>query len=118
LSDRPNVILVPPLDYPACVYLMSRSAIILTDSGGIQEEAPSLGVPVLVLRQTTERPEGVAAGLSRLVGTEAGRIVTEASRLLDSAAAREAMRGDNPYGDGRAAQKICAALAGWNPCAE
>ncbi len=90
---------------------MKRSALILTDSGGIQEEAPGLGVPVLVLRGVTERPEGVEAGTARLVGADPGRIVAEASRLLDDPAVARAMaRAVNPYGDGRAAERIVAAL--------
>jgi len=97
--------------------LLSRSDLVLTDSGGIQEEAPSLGVPVLVLRETTERPEGVEAGLSRLVGTDTDRIVAEATGLLNDPSQREAMRGVNPYGDGQAAARICNALADF-PCVE
>jgi UDP-N-acetylglucosamine 2-epimerase (non-hydrolysing) len=111
LACVPGILLVPPLDYRRLVYLMKRSTLVLTDSGGIQEEAPSLGVPVLVLRQVTERPEGVEAGTARVIGTEPGRIVAEASRLLDDAAAHRAMaRAVNPYGDGHAASRIAQAV--------
>lgn len=107
LSGVSGVHLIEPLDYLPFVYLMTRSHLILTDSGGIQEEAPSLGKPVLVLRETTERPEAVAAGTVRLVGTDRAAIVTEASRLLDDPAAHASMAmSHNPYGDGRAATRI------------
>jgi UDP-N-acetylglucosamine 2-epimerase (non-hydrolysing) len=102
---------VPPLGYVTLVHLLKRSRFVLTDSGGLQEEAPSLGKPVLVLRETTERPEGVAAGTARVVGADRARILTEASRLLEDAAAYARMaRAVNPYGDGRAADRIVAAL--------
>jgi len=108
-----NVLLLPPLDYGAFVSVMSRATLILTDSGGVQEEAPSLGVPVLVLRRKTERPEAVRAGVVRLVGTDRARIVREATRLLTDRAAYRAMaRRKNPYGDGRAAARIVRVLAG------
>lgn len=111
LSHVPHVTLAPPVDYLTLVALMQRSALILTDSGGIQEEAPSLGVPVLVLRETTERPEAVEAGVARVVGTDAQRIVAETFRLLNDPAAHAAMaRGVNPYGDGHAAERIVQAL--------
>jgi UDP-N-acetylglucosamine 2-epimerase len=107
LSTVRNVSLIEPLDYFSLVQLMKRSEIILTDSGGIQEEAPSLGVPVLVMRETTERPEGIEAGVVRLVGTDRERIVREATRLLTDADAHAAMAARaNPYGDGFAAQRI------------
>lgn len=107
LSGVPGVHLIEPLDYLPFVYLMTRAHLILTDSGGIQEEAPSLGKPVLVLRQTTERPEAVEAGTVRLVGTNRATIVTEASHLLDDPAAHAAMAmAHNPYGDGQAAARI------------
>lgn len=112
LSGLDNVHLLPPLEYPALVHLMQRAVIILTDSGGIQEEAPAFGVPLLVLRDKTERPEGIAAGVARLVGTDAARIEAEAARLLDDEAARQAMRAANPYGDGQAAARIVAHLLG------
>ena len=117
LAGAPNIHVIAPVDYLPFVYLMRRAHIILTDSGGIQEEAPSLGIPVLVLRDTTERPEAVAAGTVRLVGTDIGRIVKEAARLLDDPAAHAAMaRAHNPYGDGRAAARIVAVLANaWQP---
>lgn len=107
LSGLPNVHLIEPLDYLPFVYLMDRCAILITDSGGIQEEAPSLGKPVLVMRDTTERPEAVDAGTVKLVGTDHPTIVRETMRLLDDASAYEAMaRAHNPYGDGRAAARI------------
>lgn len=112
LSDLDNVALIEPLDYPHFARLLAISHIILTDSGGLQEEAPALGKPVLVMRKTTERPEGVAAGTARLVGTETDTIVREAERLLDDEAAYATMaRAHNPYGDGRSAARICDLLA-------
>jgi UDP-N-acetylglucosamine 2-epimerase (non-hydrolysing) len=111
LKSTPHVTLLPPLDYLPMVHLMKHAKIILTDSGGLQEEAPSLGVPVLVLRETTERPEGVEAGTLKLVGTEAGQIVREVTRLLDDPVAyAEMARAVNPYGDGHAAERIIEAL--------
>jgi UDP-N-acetylglucosamine 2-epimerase (non-hydrolysing) len=114
LGGIPNVRLIAPLDYLPFVYLMSRAAIVITDSGGVQEEAPSLGKPVLVMRDTTERPEAVDAGTVRLVGTDAERIVAEAERLLDDEAAYGLMsRAHNPYGDGHAAERILEAIRNW-----
>ncbi len=111
LEGVPHITLTPPLDYLSLVHLMKHARLILTDSGGIQEEAPAFGVPVLVLRQVTERPEGIAAGVARLVGTETGRIVQEANRLLDDPAEYARMaQANNPYGDGRAAERIVQAL--------
>ncbi len=111
LGGLEGVALVPPQDYLPFVYLMGKSTLILTDSGGIQEEAPSLGKPVLVMRDTTERPEAVEAGTVKLVGTDAARILAEANRLLDDPAAYAAMsRAHNPYGDGQACVRIAAAL--------
>lgn len=111
LAELDNVRLVEPQDYGVFVHLMARADIILTDSGGIQEEGPSLGKPVLVARESTERPEGLAAGTSLLVGTDAERIVGEVRRLLHDAAAHRAMaRASNPYGDGRAAERTVLAL--------
>jgi UDP-N-acetylglucosamine 2-epimerase (non-hydrolysing) len=105
--------LLPPLDFLPMVHLMQRSDLILTDSGGIQEEAPSLGKPVLVTRDVTERPEGIARGMARLVGTDSARIVAAASELLDDEAARNRFGGGgNPYGDGRASRRIADALLG------
>ena len=113
LSDLPNVILLAPLDYRPFVRLMDRATVILTDSGGIQEEAPSLGKPVLVMREVTERPEGLASGTVRLVGTDPARIVAEVEALLLDPDARQAMaRRHNPYGDGQASARILDALAG------
>lgn len=112
LLGHPCIALVEPLDYLNFVAMLEASTLILTDSGGIQEEAPSLGKPVLVMRDTTERPEGVAAGTSLLVGADAARIVAEATRLLDNPAAREAMaRAHNPYGDGAASRRIAEIIA-------
>lgn len=112
LDGAARVHLVPPMDYATFVHLMARATLIITDSGGIQEEAPSLGVPVLVARRTSERPEGVEAGLVRVVGTNRRRMVEEALRLLGSEEERERMRGArNPYGDGRAARRIVGILA-------
>lgn len=111
LGDARDVHLIEPLDYLPFVYLMSQAEIIITDSGGVQEEAPSLGKPVLVMRDTTERPEAVDAGTVRLVGTDAERILSEAYRLLDNRDAYDAMaRALNPYGDGLAAQRIVQAI--------
>jgi UDP-N-acetylglucosamine 2-epimerase (non-hydrolysing) len=107
LAGRPNVLLIEPLDYVPFVDLMRRAYLIITDSGGIQEEAPSLGKPVLVLREKTERPEAVDAGTVRLVGTSVERIVSEAAGLLENASLYQAMaRVHNPYGDGRASDRI------------
>lgn len=107
LGGLGNVHLLPPQDYLPFVYLMNRSHLILTDSGGVQEEAPSLGKPVLVMRETTERPEAVEAGTVRLVGTDVDMIVDSATTLLDDTNAYEAMSfAHNPYGDGHAAQRI------------
>ena len=107
LSDLDNVKLIAPLAYPAFLWLLNRSYLIITDSGGIQEEAPSLGKPVLVMRDTTERPEAVDAGTVMLVGTNVDKIVTIAERLLNDHAFYENMSGlANPYGDGQASNKI------------
>jgi UDP-N-acetylglucosamine 2-epimerase (non-hydrolysing) len=112
LAGIGNVMLIPPLDYLPFVYLMTRAHLILTDSGGIQEEAPSLGKPVLVMRTTTERPEAVDAGTVRLVGTDRARIVAEVARLLDDDGAYQRMaKAHNPYGDGLAARRIAAVVA-------
>ena len=107
-----NVALIEPLDYPHFARLLSMAEIMLTDSGGVQEEAPALGKPVLVMRETTERPEGVVAGTARLVGTDSSRIVSEIFSLLDDKAAYEAMaRAHNPFGDGQSSRRIVDALA-------
>jgi UDP-N-acetylglucosamine 2-epimerase (non-hydrolysing) len=111
LKGVPHVTLLPPLDYSPMVHLMKHAKLILTDSGGLQEEAPSLGVPVLVMRETTERPEGVEAGTLKLIGTETDHIVREARRLLDDPAAYAGMaKAANPYGDGHSAERIVEAL--------
>lgn len=112
LGALPNVALIDPLDYPTFVRLLDLCAIVLTDSGGVQEEAPALGKPVLVMRDTTERPEGIAAGTAKLVGTDRHRIVTEIFSLLDDDNAYAAMaRAHNPFGDGAAAQRIAEIVA-------
>lgn len=113
LSDIANVHLIAPQDYLPFVYLMSRAYMIITDSGGVQEEAPSLGKPVLVMRDTTERPEAVEAGTVKLVGTNIDLIISEATRLLDDAVSYRAMsRAINPYGDGKASDRIVQVLLG------
>lgn len=111
LGGLPNIFLIDPQDYLPFLYLQKRSYLVLTDSGGVQEEAPSLGKPVLVMRENTERPEGVTAGTARLVGTDVDKIVTNANRLLDDQAAyREMSEQHNPYGDGRASARIVEEL--------
>ena len=113
VPNLPNFFFIEPLQYLEFVYLMSQSSIVLTDSGGIQEEAPGLGKPVLVMRDTTERPEALSAGTVRLVGTNYDRIVQELSRLLDSESAYTQMsHAVNPYGDGQACRRIADVLAG------
>jgi UDP-N-acetylglucosamine 2-epimerase (non-hydrolysing) len=118
LEDAPNVHLIKPLDYQEFAHLLKRSHLVLTDSGGIQEEAPALGKPVLVLRETTERPEAITAGTAKLVGVTRHHIVQEARCLLEDESAYAAMANAvNPYGDGHAAERIAAILAdqiqGW-----
>lgn len=111
LNGIGNIYLIAPLDYLPFVHMMTRAHIILTDSGGIQEEAPSLGKPVLVMRDTTERPEAVSAGTVKLVGTNTADIVRELNRLLvDTSAYRDMSYAHNPYGDGKACQRILEAL--------
>ena len=111
--SRPNFFFIEPLQYLEFVHLMSKATIVLTDSGGIQEEAPGLGKPVLVMRDTTERPEALASGTVHLVGTDYDKIVNEVSTLLDDASAYEAMsKAVNPYGDGQACRRIADVLAG------
>ncbi|MDK8762736.1 UDP-N-acetylglucosamine 2-epimerase (non-hydrolyzing) [Corynebacterium sp. MSK218] len=112
VESLPNVIITDPLPYDQFTKLLDRATIILTDSGGVQEEAPALGKPVLVMRQNTERPEAVVAGTVKLVGTNRSLIVAEAKLLLDDAAAYDAMANAvNPYGDGKGAQRAVAAIA-------
>lgn len=114
ISAEPHITLLEPQDYLPFIYLMKRADIVLTDSGGVQEEAPSLGKPVLVMRETTERPEAVEAGTVKLVGTNTDLIVTEAERLLDDKAAFDSMsRAHNPYGDGKATSRIIDAIRVW-----
>ena len=111
LENTPGITLLPPLDYLTLVHLMRRSRLILTDSGGIQEEAPTFGVPVLVLRETTERPEAVDSGTARVVGTMTADILTEAERLLNDPQAYAAMsQAANPFGDGLASRRIAEVL--------
>ena len=111
LIGQPNICLLPPQDYLSFVYLMKQSTLLLTDSGGIQEEAPALGKPVLVMRETTERPEAIEAGTARLVGTNSLTICREVSTLLDNRQAYLLMAtSKNPYGDGTAALQICSAI--------
>lgn len=114
LGDVKNVALIEPLDYLPFVWLMDTADVILTDSGGIQEEAPSLGKPVLVMRDVTERPEAVEAGTVRLVGTDRNKIVTGVeSVMLDDATYKRMSKAHNPYGDGKAAERIQAAIESW-----
>jgi len=111
LKDQDRIVLLDPIDYLETIHFMKNSYLVLTDSGGIQEEAPGLGKPVLVLRTTTERPEGILAGTARLVGTNAARIVEEASNLLCSPESyRKMSHATNPYGDGRACERILQVL--------
>jgi UDP-N-acetylglucosamine 2-epimerase (non-hydrolysing) len=113
LGRIPNVELHDPFDYPELLRYLKRARIVLTDSGGIQEEAPTFGTPVLILREKTERPEGVEAGVARLIGVEPETIVSAATELLTDTAVYESMAtATNPYGDGRAAERIVAVLAG------
>jgi len=119
LKGIPHVTLLKPLDYLPMVHLMKHAKLILTDSGGLQEEAPSLGIPVLVLRETTERPEGVEAGTLKLVGTDTRQIVRAANRLLDDPVAHAKMaKAANPYGDGHAAERIVDALLRASPAVD
>ena len=111
LSGLSNVYLIDPLDYLPFIYAMQHSLLLLTDSGGVQEEAPSLGKPVLVMRDTTERPEAVAAGTVKLVGTDYNAIVSNVNTLLrDKALYQKMSETHNPYGDGHACERIIAAL--------
>ena len=112
IGDHPNVVRIPPLDYPQFVRALAACDLVLSDSGGVQEEAPALGKPVLVMRETTERPEGVVAGTAKLVGTDEDRIVSEVSTLLDDSSAYAAMaRAHNPFGDGHASARIAELIA-------
>ena len=107
LSEVENIKLIAPLNYPAFVWLMEKSYLIITDSGGVQEEAPSLGKPVLVMREITERPEAVKAGTVILVGTDAEKITTETQKLLDDTSYYQKLsKLHNPYGDGKASERI------------
>lgn len=111
LENQKNISLLPPLDYLPLVYLMKNSYFVITDSGGIQEEAPSFGKPVLILRKATERPEGIQAGIAKLIGTDQSTIMTEVSKLLEDESAYIAMaQASNPYGDGKAAERILSAI--------
>jgi UDP-N-acetylglucosamine 2-epimerase (non-hydrolysing) len=114
LTGRPNILLIEPLDYVPFVDLMRRARFLLTDSGGIQEEGPSLGKPILVMREKTERPEAVEAGTVRLVGTDEDKIVSEAAILLDDQTEYDRRsRVHNPYGDGHASERIADAILGY-----
>ena len=116
LGNLPNVFLLKPMPYRPFVALMKHAAVVLTDSGGVQEEAPGLGKPVLVMRDTTERPEGLEAGTVRLVGAEEEKIVDGVTELLTNPVVYQAMAtAHNPYGDGRASQRIAAAVKAWFP---
>ena len=111
LKDIPNIHLIEPLDYEPFIYLLKHSHIVLTDSGGIQEEAPSLGKPVLVMRDVTERPEAISSGTVELVGTNKRNIVNGVSGLIkDEAHHRKMSRSQNPYGDGNACDRIVQTL--------
>jgi len=112
LSGVPNIHLIEPVEYEQFIFLMSKSYMILTDSGGVQEEAPSLGKPVLVMREVTERPEGIEAGVVKLVGTDSMSIVTSVAELLDNDATYKRMaEAVNPYGDGKASERIVDILS-------
>ncbi|MBE3087757.1 MAG: UDP-N-acetylglucosamine 2-epimerase, partial [Chloroflexi bacterium] len=116
LGNVQHVTLLPPLDYLPMVHLIKQSTLVLTDSGGLQEEAPTFGIPVLVLREVTERPEGVKAGVLKLVGTDRRIIVRAANRLLDNAGAYAKMaKAVNPFGDGQAAGRIVKAVLNFRP---
>jgi UDP-N-acetylglucosamine 2-epimerase (non-hydrolysing) len=111
LNNLGNMFFIEPLQYLEFVYLMEKSSVVLTDSGGIQEEAPRLGKPVLVMRDTTERPEALESGTVHLVGTDYDKIISEVSELLDDVCAYERMsKAVNPYGDGKACERIVATL--------
>jgi UDP-N-acetylglucosamine 2-epimerase (non-hydrolysing) len=114
LGDHPQVLLVPPLDYMDLIAIMRRAYLILTDSGGIQEEAPCVGTPVLILRTVTERPEVIEGGCGRLIGTRRHDIVAQTSKLLENPVLRKSMiPGQNPFGDGRASLRIVRAIDNW-----
>ena len=113
LRSQPNMVLLNPLPYVPFIDLMRRADLLLTDSGGVQEEGPALGKPVLVMRETTERPEGVEAGLTRLIGTQKARIMAETTKLLDHPEYAKMTRPLNPYGDGRASRHILKAMREW-----
>jgi UDP-N-acetylglucosamine 2-epimerase (non-hydrolysing) len=107
LSNHSNIHLISPLDYPSFVYMMMNSYLIISDSGGVQEEAPSLGKPVLVMRDTTERPEAVSAGTVKLVGTDYNKIIKNTFELIENETFYQKMaKAHNPYGDGKANQRI------------
>ena len=112
LAGTHNIVLLEPVDYPRMLYLLSKTYLILTDSGGIQEEAPSLGIPTLVMREKTERPEGVTLGAAALVGNQYKTIFNKTCAILDDPQQYRVMQiGENPYGDGHASQKIVDILA-------
>jgi UDP-N-acetylglucosamine 2-epimerase (non-hydrolysing) len=114
LGKRANITLTEPLNYPELVRVMKNAKLVLTDSGGIQEEAPSFGVPTLVMRYETERTEGIKAGFTKLVGADSGKIIEEAARILSADISETRLdTGKNPYGDGHAAEKIKKAIRGF-----
>ena len=116
LGHIPNVLLTDPLDYLPMVHLMKKAHLVLTDSGGLQEEAPALGTPVLVLREVTERPEAIEAGTARLVGTDVEKILEQVRLLLNDPSEHSSMaRAINPFGDGHAAERIVDALIAFSP---
>jgi UDP-N-acetylglucosamine 2-epimerase (non-hydrolysing) len=111
LKGHPRIHLIEPLEYPYLIWLMNKSYLVLTDSGGIQEEAPSLGKPVLVMRNVTERTEGIEAGTAKLVGTNREKIVFETAKLLENSDEYDKMaKAVNPYGDGKASERIVKIL--------
>ena len=114
LHNHPRITLIPPVDYRELVWLLKKSYLVLTDSGGIQEEAPTFGKPVIVMREVTERPEGIRAGVAQLAGTDTGTIVKKVTTLLNNKKAYARMaRAGNPYGDGKAAQRISRAITAY-----
>jgi UDP-N-acetylglucosamine 2-epimerase (non-hydrolysing) len=114
MLNHPRIRLLPPQPYPEFLSLLKRSLFVITDSGGLQEEAVCLGKPILVVREKTERPEVVSSGAGRLVGLDPGKLARWTGRLLDNPALRRRMsRARNPYGDGRASQRVAAGIAHW-----
>jgi UDP-N-acetylglucosamine 2-epimerase (non-hydrolysing) len=112
LGNNEKITLLPPIDYESLVFLLKHAELVLTDSGGIQEEAPTFGLKVLIMREKTERPEGVEAGIAKLVGTNPERIITEVKTILNERVCEEKLMIENPYGDGHASCRIIQALKG------